>query len=231
MPDESVVDFAKKKRHIALMQKLQQGTLTAAETRELEKLEKVQTASSRQRPGVAATQEEVAAAFGVTRRTVIDWIKAGCPGTTGNYDLMQIVTWRDERDAKRRGLSTHGDDPDDWVFRYRRAKTLMAEDELAIRRKQLGRMDEFKREYGRQLQNGIYRLRGLGAKLAGMLAGLTAPQIKNLVDANASEIEDELLGRAARDFASQEAEKAPREGKSSSRHQASRVKRGEKMKR
>lgn len=40
------------------------------------------------------TQRDVAAHFGVSRRTVAEWIKEGAPGRTGDYRVAEIEAWR-----------------------------------------------------------------------------------------------------------------------------------------
>jgi len=40
-----------------------------------------------------ATQAQVAAFFGVHRRTFCDWQERGCPGSSRKYSLRDICQW------------------------------------------------------------------------------------------------------------------------------------------
>lgn len=42
---------------------------------------------------VLRTMDMAACAFGVTRRTVCEWIARGCPGKPGRYDLPDMMRW------------------------------------------------------------------------------------------------------------------------------------------
>ena len=48
------------------------------------------------------TMDMAALAFGVTRRTVCDWIARGCPGKPGRYDLPDMIRWT-RRNVRVRG--------------------------------------------------------------------------------------------------------------------------------
>jgi len=199
-----VASLARKRRHLALVEKLAKGgTLTPAEIRELEAFERsdAKPGAGGPRPGFCRTQAELAEAFGVDERTVRNWLKTKDGSfpvqPDGSYSIRAVTQWYEGRRRGRPGQQAAGDqelDPDYWDARYRRAKALMAEDLLAVRRGELGRLEAWRREYGRQLQAGIYRLRGLGAKMAAALVGLGPREIKELLDANAMEIEAEILG-------------------------------------
>lgn len=50
------------------------------------------------KPWIVATLASVAEFFDVSETTVrTSWRPAGCPGTSGHYDLRAILRWRDER--------------------------------------------------------------------------------------------------------------------------------------
>lgn len=90
----SVVEMAKKKRHIHLLEKLQRGkTLSRAETNEIEKFERGSVP-----PGYVTTQEEVAEAFGVDPRTVRRWAIKGMPRDAHGYNILKIDKWRQRKD-------------------------------------------------------------------------------------------------------------------------------------
>lgn len=42
---------------------------------------------------LADNQDDLAIVFGVTRRTIGDWIKQGCPIGPKNYDIGNVIAW------------------------------------------------------------------------------------------------------------------------------------------
>lgn len=64
-------------------------------------------ASDGDRPEVFSTQQNIADAykrtFGApTLRTIENWLKDGCPGEVGAYNLLEIERWRGNRDLEKR---------------------------------------------------------------------------------------------------------------------------------
>ena len=122
---KGLVEVAKKKRQIHLLDKLQKGKpLSTAEIRELEQFE-----GGALPPGVVRTQGEVAKALRVDKRTVERWVNEGMPREPeGYYNLIDIQAWRivkNERDKT----------PDEkekikWDIKYREYKARLAEFEL-----------------------------------------------------------------------------------------------------
>ena len=86
-----IVELAKKKRYLHLLEKVQNSKpLTSAELRELSKYEGVPSG-----PDIVNTQEDVAAVFGVSVRTVQYWIRDGMPVTPDvRYDINKIQAWK-----------------------------------------------------------------------------------------------------------------------------------------
>lgn len=117
----NILEVAKKKRHIHLFQKIQQGgTLSAGELRELQKLE-----STELPVGLVETQEQVAKAFKVTLRTVQRWIREGMPKTSeGFYDIIEVQAWRLLRN--NHGIATDTD-KEKWDTKFRQMRALLAE--------------------------------------------------------------------------------------------------------
>jgi len=99
-----IIEMAKKRRQIQLIEKLQSGrsstpALKKGEIRELEEL-----SSESESRGYAESQESVARAFGVSVRTVARWLKEGMPpAQDGKYDLEKINSWRAEHEGKVSG--------------------------------------------------------------------------------------------------------------------------------
>jgi phage terminase Nu1 subunit (DNA packaging protein) len=67
-------------------------------------------------------QAEVAAHFGVSTRTVREWLAAGCPGVPGNYDLAAIAAWRKSRAEMADVAMMGGSSPALERFRLARAQ-------------------------------------------------------------------------------------------------------------
>lgn len=90
-----LVDMAKKRRHLHLLEKLAKGK---SDTPALSKSEIKELTSYELPPGspaVVDTQEKVAKAFSVAVRTVQRWEREGMPITKkGDYDLTEIQAWR-----------------------------------------------------------------------------------------------------------------------------------------
>jgi hypothetical protein len=90
----NIMEMAKKKRHIYLLDKLQrEGTLSRAELNELAKFEPGSP------PGYVATQEDLANLFKVEPRTIRRWIKAGMPQEENGYSILAVKQWRDLRNS------------------------------------------------------------------------------------------------------------------------------------
>ena len=171
----NILEVAKKKRHIHLLQKIQQGgTLSAGEIRELQKLEGVELPV-----GTVETQEQVAKAFKVALRTVQRWTREGMPKTSeGFYDIIEIQAWRIMK--KTHGQATTDSDKEKWDTKFRQMKALLAEMEY---KKRLGEL--MTRE---EVEEGRVR-RILVVKRALLsLPNRLAPQVVNLDVRKAGEI-------------------------------------------
>lgn len=166
-----VVEIAKKKRHAFLLEKLQKSSLTKSELDELKQLERADLPA-----GVVEAQEDVARTFGVTDRTIRNWIQQGMPVREGGgYDLAEIYRWKLEKDGEGEGNQKHH-----WETHYRQYKALLAEIDY---RKALGELvtkDEV--EQGR-----VQRVMTIKKALLGLPARL-APQVVNLEVKKAEEI-------------------------------------------
>ena len=132
----NVLELAKKKRHIHLLQKIQQGqTLSASELRELQKLEGAELPV-----GVVETQGEIAKAFKVSIRTVQNWVRDGMPKTPeGFYDLTEVQAWRFLKNSQVAGSDT---DREKWDTKFRQMKALLAEMEYKKRLGELVTLEE-----------------------------------------------------------------------------------------
>lgn len=175
-----VVEIAKKKRHLALLGKVQDGkALTASEMRELERFNKDPLPA-----GQVETLGHVAKAFGVSQRTVHRWVSEGMPrAEEGGYDIVEIQAWRSMRGAQ------HKDDGEDektqWDIKYRQMKALLAEIEY---KKRIG--DLIPKE---EVEAGmIYEITAIKMQFLSLPQRL-APQLEGLdVGARAALINDRI---------------------------------------
>jgi phage terminase Nu1 subunit (DNA packaging protein) len=95
-------------------------------------------------PTVVKGKAEVAAHFGVTRRTITNWEHDGMPGRSGrNYDLVAIQIWLDRKQGRsparddRQGFLTEQRGKDFQDERYKKASADLKEMEVRKRRKEL----------------------------------------------------------------------------------------------
>lgn len=121
---QNLVEMAKKRRHLALVEKLARGkastpSLSSKEIRELAKFE-----GDPDSPGLVDSQEKVGKIFGVATRTVERWVKEGMPvSRDGRYDLIEIRAWRDFKNSKKKGEKKKTN----WEDEYRKFKALTAQ--------------------------------------------------------------------------------------------------------
>lgn len=183
----NILEVAKKKRHIHLLQKIQQGgTLSAGELRELQKLEGAELPV-----GVLETQEQVAKAFKVTHRTVQRWVREGMPKTPdGFYDIIDVQAWRLLKNNRGNDTET---DKEKWDTKFRQMRALLAEMEYKKRLGELITREEV--EQGRVRRILIVK----GALLA--LPKRLAPQVVNLDVRRAEEIIKIRIEEIINDFA------------------------------
>lgn len=91
---------------------------------------------------IARSADEVAAFFGVNRRTVMDWIARGMPHGKGYYPLDRIQKWKIAYDKNRKSDEDPmlgGDSPA--LEQYRAARARLAELDLAEREGEILRAD------------------------------------------------------------------------------------------
>lgn len=180
-----VVEIAKKKRHAYLLEKLQKSSLTKSELDELKQLERADLPA-----GVVESQEDVARTFGVTDRTIRNWIQQGMPvREDGGYDLAEIYRWKSEKD----GDGDQGNQKHHWETHYRQYKALLAEIDY---RKALGELvTKEEVEQGR-----VQRIMTIKKALLGLPARL-APQVVNLEIKKAEEVIRIRIEEIINDFA------------------------------
>ncbi len=191
-PKPNLIEMAKKRRHLHLVEKLAKGksstpTLSRPEIEELEKYE-----GDPGSPGIVDSQEKVAKVFGVATRTVERWVRERMPTTSdGKYDLLEIRAWREMRrygntkSTKKSELEDRKDAADAF---FRECKAKLAEITL---KKVLGELipKEIVEKELIQISIGIKRaLLALPQQVASQLVGLEARQIDILLSDRIKEV-------------------------------------------
>ena len=129
--NKNLLEIAKRKRQIYLIEKLQKGKpLSAAELKEIEELD----AGTSLPLGCVRTQSDVAKALKVSVRTVQHWVRDGLPRTRDNfYNLIEVQAWRQARNEKGLRRSELNEHKEEWDGKYReyRAKLQLLELEKA----------------------------------------------------------------------------------------------------
>lgn len=177
-----ILEMAKKKRYIYLLEKLRGGkpatTLSKSELKELEKF-----AADPDSPGIVDSMVKVAKAFEVSDRTVRYWAKDGMPMTPdGKYDLTEIQAWHFlKKHPEKSGKETHSQK---WEGEYREYKARLMRIEYE---RKLGNLIP-KEEVEKQMVQRIIAVKRAFLSLPRALA----PQ---LVGMEPREIESVLMGR------------------------------------
>jgi phage terminase Nu1 subunit (DNA packaging protein) len=117
------------------------------------------------------TVADVAKSFGVSRRTVHDWIGAGCPGKgESGFDVEAIRTWRE---ANRRPRDEPGDeDKEDrsyWAKRKEAALAQQEELELATAKGEMIEVDYVARLLARHIAEHNTQLAQLKDRVLALL--------------------------------------------------------------
>lgn len=180
----NVLELAKKKRHIHLLQKIQLGqTLSAGELRELQKLEGTELPA-----GVVETQGDVARAFKVAVRTVQRWAKDGMPQTPeGFYDITEIQAWRL---LKENQVAASDTDKEKWDTKFRQMKALLAEMEYKKRLGELVTLEEVEEGRVQRILAVKKALLSLPRRVAPQVAGLDVRSAQSVLEKRIHEIID-----------------------------------------
>lgn len=180
----NVLELAKKKRHIHLLQKIQQGqTLSAGELKELQKLEGTELPA-----GVVETQEDLARAFKVNVRTVQRWTREGMPKTEeGFYDITEIQAWRLLKDSH---VADSDLDKDKWDTKFRQMKALLAEMEYKKRLGELVTREEVEEGRVQRILAVKKALLSLPRRVAPQVAGLDVRSAQAVLEKRIHEIID-----------------------------------------
>ncbi|HNT30337.1 MAG TPA: hypothetical protein PKL83_05285 [bacterium] len=185
-----VVEMARKRRHIHLLEKLQRGqsstpSLSKTEIKELEQLE--QDPDS---PGTVDSQEKVARVMGVDVRTVARWVKNGMPVTPqGLYDLLEIRAWRELKNQRKGTAGSKKETQEDlWDAKYREYKAKLAEIAFKKAMAELLPRDTVERELVQISLTVKRKMLALPNQISAALVGLEARQINSRLRARITEI-------------------------------------------
>lgn len=182
----SLFEIAKKSRYLALVEKLQRGQpLSRSELSELKRFEAADLPE-----GFLETVAQVSKTFGVSERTVYNWLKNGMPVTeSGHYDIASIYAWK----IQREGSGEDSGQKQKWETHFRQYRALTAEIEY---RKKLGEL--VTRE---EVEDGrVQRILTIKKALLGLPDRL-APQVVNLDIKKAKEIIRIRIEEIINDFA------------------------------
>ena len=186
-PKPNLVEMAKKRRHLHLVEKLSQGksstpTLSKTEIKELASME-IPDGS----PAVVDTHEKVAKAFGVSDRTIRHWVKDGMPVCSdGKFDLLEIRAWRILRNQKSEGKKTSA--KESWETRFRKHKALLAQIEFEERIGRLISREVVEKELIALSMAVKTAFLSLPKELAPQLEGLSVRQINDLLSRRIKEV-------------------------------------------
>lgn len=180
----NVFELAKKKRHIHLLQKIQQGqTLSGSELRELQKLEGTELPV-----GVVETQEQLAKAFKVSVRSIQHWVRDGMPKTPeGMYDITEVQAWRLLKNNQGAGSDT---DKEKWDTKFRQMKALLAEMEYKKRLGELVTKEEVEEGRVQRILAVKKALLSLPRRVAPQVVGLDVRAAQNVLEKRINEIID-----------------------------------------
>ncbi|MDV2439952.1 terminase small subunit [Acinetobacter gerneri] len=102
--------------------------------------------------GQIVSRQGLSEVFGVAKTTIDAWVKRGCPvvvrsqgkGQEWKFDTAQIANWLQD-EAVGRAMGDVPDDMEQLKLREQKAKTVMAEMELAKAMKEVALTSEFER--------------------------------------------------------------------------------------
>lgn len=184
---QSLHDIARKKRHLALVEKMSSGqTLRPGELRELEIYEGEQSD-----PHIVGTMDAVGKAFNVRQRTVAQWKRDGMPVEPGRkYDLNKIRAWHAEN-INRRYIKTRAKTEDT----YRSIKAEIEQLKLKKLKGDLIDLDEVQK--GRVARITVVKraLLGLPKRMAPILSMKEPREVESIL----SETVEDIINQFAKD--------------------------------
>ncbi len=189
----NIIEVAKKRRHIHLLEKMQRGkasmpALSKSEIKELEQVERGPSA-----PSIVDSQEKVAKVFGVSVRTVANWIKEGMPkAENGTYDLIEIRAWHALRKQRKSAKSGGKNELEMWEMKYRKFKAKLAE---VAYKKEIGLLyekDIVEKNLVMIFTTVRYKFLNIPQQVSPQLEGLNVRQIAEILSSRIKDICKEL---------------------------------------
>jgi len=182
--DIRIVEMAKKKRQLYLLEKLHDNkkSLSRAEMKELDEY-----FGKKMPSGIVKTQEELAKKLDVSLRTIGYWVKDGLPKTQeGYYDLSKIQEWRFSKNKQSR--KTELKEGVDWESEYRKYKAKLAEMEWKEKKGQLVPVRDVEHEVIQEFLRIKQRLLFLPKIIAAQTVGLDIRKVESLCRSRIEEI-------------------------------------------
>lgn len=144
---------------------------------------------------------EVAKALGVSARTVQYWARDGMPKTDdGNYDLIEIQTWRHMRNVGANNgknpfaqMSSYAE-KEKWETEYRKYRAKMAELAYLEQEGALVRRDAVERESVEKILAVKKALLAIPKSLAPLLVGLDVLDMQVIIQEKIEEIITDFAG-------------------------------------
>ena len=197
MPEEKkqkspdVLELARKKRHIHLLEKVQSGrALTAHELKELSEFEH----SPAPPAGCVKTTKEIAKAFKISHRSAQRWAEEGMPKTSdGFYDLTEIYAWRLAK------LEQKNEDESKvvrWEDYFRQYKALLAELEYKRKLSEVVSREEVEQDWIERILTVKKAFLSLPKRLAPQVVGVDIRTAEAVIDKRIREIISGFAKRA-----------------------------------
>lgn len=144
---------------------------------------------------IVKSQREVALLFGVTVRTVRNWVIEGMPGVKGEYPLKEIIPWRIDR--LRRSMA----DPEKlkWEVDLKESKAKLARLKYDIKTGKFLEKEEVERQWVDIAMAFKQELLGLPHRVVPQLQGQSLQRMNEILKKRIWEIFDNLAALAKRE--------------------------------
>jgi phage terminase Nu1 subunit (DNA packaging protein) len=175
----NIVEMARKRRHVKILEKLHKGEApTKSEIKEL-----VDYENGQPNPGTVDNQDQVAHVFGVSVRTVQNWVRDGMPVMkNGKYDIKEIQAWKFLRKPGAKSKKSAEAIAENWENKYREYKAKLAEIDLKKAMEEViprAAAEETLKSLVRAFKKKIL---GMPRQLAPQLEGLTTVEIRHTME-------------------------------------------------
>jgi len=147
-------------------------------------------------PGHVRTQRELAAAVGVTVRTVGRWLhEENMPVEDhGGYSVKTVMDWRRELEDERKPSPSA---EQDWEALYEKSRAQLKEIELLKVQGELLEREAIEREWGARVLEVSQALDRMGTALAPKCENRPARKIKKMIDAYTRDVREKYANQGA----------------------------------